>query len=200
MSEAKKLHVVKAGADAASRTDESHVVLLGLSAAIVSVAEERPRVLAVRRSEGADALPFGTFDPIAHRTLESGLRDWVQEQTGLQLGYVEQLYTFGDRGRHLTRPGEGPRVLSVGYLALTRLQDEHGAPDTEWRDWYLYFPWEDWREDEARDHRRTDPAAPFAVRGRCIEPRAARAPKRTDAAVLRHRRHGLGRGESAGAL
>jgi len=143
MSEAKKLHVVKTGADAAGRTDDAHVVLIGLSAAIVSVAEERPRVLVVQRAEGADALPFGTFDPIAHRTLESGLRDWVQEQTGLQLGYVEQLYTFGDRGRHLTRPGEGPRVLSVGYLALSRL---HGAPDTEWRDWYLYFPWEDWRK------------------------------------------------------
>ena len=142
MPEAKKLHIVKPGADA-GRTDDAHVVLIGLSAAIVSVAEERPRVLVVQRSEGADALPFGTFDPIAHRTLESGLRDWVQEQTGLQLGYVEQLYTFGDRGRHLTRPGEGPRVLSVGYLALSRL---HGAPDTEWRDWYLYFPWEDWRK------------------------------------------------------
>ena len=142
MAEAKKLQLVRTGADAA-RTDDAHVVLIGLSAAIVSVAEERPRVLAVQRPESADALPFGTFDPIAHRTLESGLRDWVQEQTGLQLGYVEQLYTFGDRGRHLTRPGEGPRVLSVGYLALSRL---HGAPDTEWRDWYLYFPWEDWRK------------------------------------------------------
>jgi hypothetical protein len=147
MSEAKKLHVVKPGADAAGRTDDSHVVLIGLSAAIVSVAEERPRVLAVQRPDGgADALPFGTFDPVAHRTLESGLRDWVQEQTGLQLGYVEQLYTFGDRGRHLTRPGEGPRVLSVGYLALTRLADGHGTPDPQWHDWYRYFPWEDWRK------------------------------------------------------
>jgi len=146
MSEAKKLHVVKSGSDAPGRTDDAHVVLIGLSAAIVSVAEERPRVLAVQRSDSADALPFGTFDPIAHRTLESGLRDWVQEQTGLQLGYVEQLYTFGDRGRHLTRPGEGPRVLSVGYLALTRLADGHGTPDTQWRDWYRYFPWEDWRK------------------------------------------------------
>jgi hypothetical protein len=146
MPEAKKLHVVKPGADAAGRADDAHVVLIGLSAAIVSVAEECPRVLAVRRSDGASALPFGTFDPIAHRTLESGLRDWVREQTGLQLGYVEQLYTFGDRGRHLTRPGEGPRVLSVGYLALTRRLDGHDAPDTEWRDWYLHFPWEDWRK------------------------------------------------------
>jgi hypothetical protein len=146
MPETKKLHVVKSGTDAADRTDDAHVVLIGLSAAIVSVAEDRPRVLAVRRPDGADALPFGTFDPIAHRTLESGLRDWVQEQTGLQLGYVEQLYTFGDRGRHLTRPGEGPRVLSVGYLALTRVAGGHAATDTEWRDWYGYFPWEDWRK------------------------------------------------------
>ena len=124
---------------------EAHTVLIGLSAAIVSVADERPRVLVVHRGEDVDALPFGTFDPLSHRTLESGLRNWVEEQTQLQLGYVEQLYTFGDRGRHLTRPGEGPRVLSVGYLALTRPQEGRG-PEALWRDWYGYFPWEDWRE------------------------------------------------------
>ena len=129
-----------------TREAESHAVLIGLSAAVVSVAKERPRVLVVHRAGHGDALPFGTFDPIAHRTLESGLRSWVEEQTQLQLGYVEQLYTFGDRGRHMTKPGEGPRVLSVGYLALTRPQDGMGAPDTIWRDWYGYFPWEDWRE------------------------------------------------------
>jgi len=105
-----------------SAREEARTVLLGLSAAIVSVADDRPRVLVVHRSDSGDALPFGNFDPLAHRTLESGLRGWVEEQTGLQLGYVEQLYTFGDRGRHLTRLGEGPRVLSVGYLALTRSQ------------------------------------------------------------------------------
>jgi hypothetical protein len=32
----------------------------------------------------------------------------------------------------------------VGYLALTRQVLE--APDTQWRGWYLYFPWEDWRD------------------------------------------------------
>ena len=65
---------------------EGHAVLIGLSAAVVSVAEERPRALIVHRSDVADALPFGTFDPLAHRTLESGLRNWVEEQTRLQLG------------------------------------------------------------------------------------------------------------------
>ena len=123
----------------------AHPVLIGLSAAIVSVADYCPRVLAVHRMGHADALPFGPFDPLSHRTLESGLRTWVSEQTYLQLGYVEQLYTFGDRGRHLLRPDEGQRVVSVGYLALTRPQGELKAPGTLWRDWYGYFPWEDWR-------------------------------------------------------
>jgi hypothetical protein len=126
--------------------DVQHVVSIGLSAAIVSVADERPSALVVHHSgSGDDALPFGPFDPLHHRTLESGLRTWVKEQTYLDLGYAEQLYTFGDRGRHLVKPGEGPRVVSVGYLALTRASGELKAPDTLWRDWYRYFPWEDWR-------------------------------------------------------
>ena len=129
-----------------SSTADVHAVLIGLSAAIVSVADDRPVVLVVDRENSADALPFGTFDPVAHRTLESGLRAWVEEQTHLQLGYVEQLYTFGDRGRHLMHESEGPRVLSVGYLALTRAPGVKPAPGTLWHEWYGYFPWEDWRK------------------------------------------------------
>lgn len=125
----------------------SHVVSIGLSAAIVTVADENPRVLVVHHEGAPDALPFGPFDPLGHRTLESGLRSWVKEQTALDLGYAEQLYTFGDRGRHLVNPGEGPRVVSVGYLALTRAGGETVTTDTLWRDWYLHFPWEDWRAD-----------------------------------------------------
>jgi hypothetical protein len=44
------------------------------------------------------------------------------------------------------KEGEGPRVVSVGYLALTRVSGE--APDTLWRDWYRYFPWEDRRGEK----------------------------------------------------
>jgi hypothetical protein len=130
-----------------TKSGPKNVVRIGLSAAIVSVAEERPRVLAVHHPASLDALPFGPFDPLGHRTLESGLRSWVKEQTFLDLGYAEQLYTFGDRGRHLVKPGEGPRVVSVGYLALARTAAELTAPDTLWRDWYVYFPWEDWRAE-----------------------------------------------------
>jgi hypothetical protein len=121
-----------------------HAVEIGLSAAIVSVAEDKPQVLVVRQGS-RDALPFGPFDPLHHRTLESGLRSWVQEQTYLAFDYAEQLYTFGDRGRHLMKSGEESRVVSVGYLALTRATGELRAPDTIWGEWYSYFPWEDWR-------------------------------------------------------
>jgi len=127
-----------------SRAKPDDVVRIGLSVAIVSVANEEPSVLVVHQRD-KDALPFGPFDPLHHRTLESGVRTWVGEQTYLDLSYAEQLYTFGDRGRHLMTPGEGPRVVSVGYLALIRQSGELKAPDTVWRDWYRYFPWEDWR-------------------------------------------------------
>ena len=36
-------------------------------------------------------------------------------------------------------------MVSVGYLALAR-PGEPKARDTDWRGWYRYFPWEDWRE------------------------------------------------------
>ena len=124
-------------------------VSIGLSAAIVAVESEQPMVLAVSHDGSDDALPFGPFDPARHRTLESGLRKWVGEQTRFDLGYTEQLYTFGDKGRHTSAGGDkgrqpNARVVSVGYLALTRRMKE--APETQWRGWYNYFPWEDWRD------------------------------------------------------
>lgn len=124
-------------------------VVIDLNAAIVQVADLSPQILVVRPpNSDADTwatLPFGPFDPLTHRTMDIGLRAWVREQTQIDLGYVEQLYTFGDRGRHaLEAPGEGNHIVSVGYLALTRGGDEHAG--VSWRDWYSYFPWEDWRE------------------------------------------------------
>ncbi len=67
-----------------------------------------------------DALPFGPFDPQRHRTFETSLRDHVEEQTALSLGYIEQLYTFGNRGRHREPGEETKHLVSVGYLALAR--------------------------------------------------------------------------------
>ncbi len=124
-------------------------VEIGLNAAIVAVADSEPVVLVIQGEPdvagATDGLPFGTFSPIEHRTFEIGLRAWVLKQTGLELGYAEQLYTFGDRGRH-AEPGDvGPHVVSIGYLALTQAKGTLKPDRGTWRSWYHYFPWEDWR-------------------------------------------------------
>lgn len=133
---------------------ESPTVEIGLNAAIVSVHNDEPVALVVRDQGGGgdpiDTLPSGPFSPVEHRTLEIGLRSWVREQTGLDFGYVEQLYTFGDRGRHMIAGDTGPHVVSVGYLALTRPSADNeevlARHHSSWRSWYDFFPWEDWRD------------------------------------------------------
>ncbi|KIZ44981.1 MULTISPECIES: NAD regulator [Rhodopseudomonas] len=121
---------------------------IGLTAAIVAIEDNEPLVLTAWGGGGENlaGLPFGPFEAITHRTFEIGLRAWVEEQTGLRLGYVEQLYTFGDRGRHARIGDTDVHVASIGYLALTRAADNATrAPGASFEPWYRYFPWEDWR-------------------------------------------------------
>ena len=115
---------------------------LELSAVIVAVSGRAPRVLTV---QGGAAIPSGPFQS-DHRTLELGLRRWVETSTHHPLGYVEQLYTFADRDR---TTGGDLRTIALSYLALTREESEAPEAGAAWRDWYQYFPWEDRREGEA---------------------------------------------------
>jgi hypothetical protein len=121
---------------------------------VVAVTDDEPRALVVRRDPNGtggaaarrrtaalEALPSGPLE-LRHRTLDAGLRAWVEEQTRARLGYVEQLYTFGDRARTAE---DGRRILSIGYLALAREAGARLDAHSDWRNWYRYFPWEDWR-------------------------------------------------------
>jgi hypothetical protein len=117
-----------------------------LSAVIVAVIGDEPQVLTVAApASDLRALPLGALDPQAHPTLERGLRGWVTELTGLKLGYVEQLYTFGDRGRDPAMETPDRRLVSISYLALTSAASLTCGSDAVWSDWYAFFPWEDWR-------------------------------------------------------
>src|SRR3954469_13852321 len=116
---------------------------IGLNAGIVAVTEEVPSIPTVRRELAAggppeDALPFGPLEPETDRTLDRGLRRWGREQTGLELGYVEQLYTFGDRNRDPRESHGAPLLVSVAYLALVRETSVSGG--ARWQDWYEFFP------------------------------------------------------------
>ena len=128
-------------------TQHTSQTIINLTAVIVAVTDDQPRVLIVEQ-QGA-GLPNGPFDPLQHDSLESGLRQWVEAQTGLDLYYVEQLYTFGNRNRDPAELQGGPRVISVAYMALTH-EDAVETPTAEWRDWYSFLPWEDWRSGRPR--------------------------------------------------
>jgi hypothetical protein len=135
-------------------------VVIGLSAVVVAIQEDDAVVLTVRpRGASAEGLPFGPFDPLGHRTFELAMRAFVTAQTRFTLGYVEQLYTFGDKGRDAPLadmgslgggldgdPAGQARVISVGYLALATAAVDTHAPGSEWRPWSRFFPYEDWRE------------------------------------------------------
>lgn len=130
-------------ASAPSGQPAQHAISVDLSAVVVAVTKDEPKVLAIR-GDSFDALPSGPLEQ-RHRTLEAGLRAWVETQTRQALGYVEQLYTFGDSGRSVGSSAN-VRVLSIGYLALVQEAQSAGVPEAEWRNWYRYFPWEDWRD------------------------------------------------------
>ena len=58
-----------------------------LVAVLVAVSQGAPRVLTTQCGQ---ALPAGPFQMV-HRSLQAGLRAWVERQTQHSLGYVEQL-------------------------------------------------------------------------------------------------------------
>lgn len=130
-------------------------VTIGLSAVVMAVIDGELAVLTVQ-PEGASepGLPSGPFDPRGQRTFELALRAFVDQQTGLALGYVEQLYTFGDAGRDTPRAALGSeawdagRIVSVGYLALAREAGDVSRSGARWRPWSEFFPYEDRRQTE----------------------------------------------------
>ncbi len=131
-------------------------VVIGLSAVVVAIQDDDAVVLCVRPpGASSEGLPFGPFDPRGHRTFELAMRAFVTEQTRFTLGYVEQLYTFGDKGRDapladmgdmVGGSSEHARVISVGYLALATAAVDTHAPGSEWRPWTRFFPYENWRD------------------------------------------------------
>jgi hypothetical protein len=145
---------------------------VGLIAVLVAVADGRPLAMTI---DDGRALPSGPFE-VGHRSLQSGLRAWVEHRTGHPLGYVEQLYTFADSDRHVA--ADDARAISISYLGLTREERAAGS-QASWRPWYDYFPWEDHRAGAPRII--TDVIAPGLERW--IEAAGGEGARRTRAAI-----------------
>lgn len=105
-------------------------------AVLVTIRDNNAQVLTVDQGK---LLPNGPLMPL-HRSLQAGVRQWVEEQTQQPLGYLEQLYTFVDTNR---RNSEGHALVYVSYLGLVQeSQAQQAQNQASWYDWYDYFPWE----------------------------------------------------------
>src|SRR5690625_1715625 len=127
-----------------------------LVAVVVAVLGNVPHVLTAPETADAARLPSGPLQS-RHPTMQAGLRSWVEQQTGYNLKYVEQLYTFADPARTKA----GGRIISVSYLGLTRV----GAGQGNWVPWYELFPWEDRRSSTALVDKQIAPALSKWVQG-----------------------------------
>jgi hypothetical protein len=121
-------------------------IVVDLVAVVVAVTHNEPLVLVTDAESERPMLARGALDPSADPTLELALRRWVRRQTGLEVGYVEQLYTFGDVGRGYAGSSVH-RELSIAYLAL--IGEQEPAAGAAWLSWYDLFPWEDRRAQDS---------------------------------------------------
>jgi len=104
---------------------------LTVDCVVFGLDEQDLKVLLIQRDdppfEGGWALPGG-FVRI-DETIHAAARRELEEETGLQIGFLEQLYTFGDLQRD---PRE--RVVTVAYYALLRLEEHRVQAASDARD------------------------------------------------------------------
>lgn len=120
-----------------------------LTAAVIAVQHDHPVVLIKRNASSAgrliDLLPSTRFRPAVHASLEEAIRQRVEEDTGLELGFVEQLSSDWPKIFSSSQDSASARSLSIGHLALSRAESGEMSGNADWTGIYTYFPWEDWR-------------------------------------------------------
>lgn len=104
---------------------------LTVDCVVFGLDDEDLKVLLIQRQSepfaGRWALPGGFVD--ADEELQDAARRELEEETGLQIRFLEQLYTFGGVDRD---PRE--RVVTVAYYALVRLADHRVRAASDARD------------------------------------------------------------------
>ncbi len=115
-----------------------------LTACLLSVDGDEPVVLLDESSPLKARFPSVAFDPDAHECLNSGVRAWLMESTGLDVGRLEQVHT-AQRSDPADGYGEPGSALSIGFLGLVPPQQRSAVSHGVWRNCLDFMPWEDRR-------------------------------------------------------
>ncbi|KAB1155384.1 NUDIX domain-containing protein [Tenacibaculum aiptasiae] len=103
-------------------------IKVAVDAVVFGYEQKELSVLLIKRGvnpyKGSWALPGGLV--LENESLEDAVQRELQEETGVTIDYLEQLYTFGT-------PGRDPRnrVVSVTYFALVRPNNFKISADTD---------------------------------------------------------------------
>lgn len=115
-----------------------------LTACLLSVDGDEPVVLLDETSPLKARFPSVAFDPEAHDCLNGGVRAWLTESTGLEVGRLEQVHTARRHGP-VDSIGEAGSALSIGFLGLVPPQQRSVVGRGVWRNCLEFMPWEDRR-------------------------------------------------------
>lgn len=107
--------------------------------------------------KGGWAIPGGLV--LENESLETAVERELEEETGVKVDYLEQLYTFGDLNRDPRN-----RVVAVAYYGLVKKSDFHLYASTDAED----AKWFNWKElpELAFDHSRILAVAKERLRGK----------------------------------
>lgn len=115
-----------------------------LTACLLSVDGDEPVVLLDEGCPTKARFPSVAFDPDAHESLDNDVRTWVQDNTGLEVGRLEQVHT----ARRMSTDGTqeyASSALSIGFLGLVPPQQRSVATSGTWSRCLDFMPWEDRR-------------------------------------------------------
>jgi hypothetical protein len=117
-----------------------------LLTAVLAVDNDQPVVLvthpAPAPARSVAELPIGQFVPLRHSSLDAAARDSVVTVANVEIGHAEQLSTEWSGPK-------GDECLTIGYLALGRVEAHVPADGTAWVSCYSHLPWEDLRHGRA---------------------------------------------------
>ena len=145
----KNSHTLGTGDDASTAAFE-----IDLVATILSVSRGEPQILvAIDEADGRMRwrLPTVRFGGDNNDCLSKAVRDGIYEQTGIRLGYVDQLSTdlVSDHpSDHNGASHLGAKRLNISYVALSgEKSNPHGLIRGRhtWLPLYAILPWEDFR-------------------------------------------------------